>query len=115
MLSQRAIIIIAGLLATAFFWLGRRYFRLRSIPGPLVARFTNLPRVLWVGSHKSHEIHRSLHEQYGSVVRFGPNMVSVADPAAIAAIYPARSGFLKVYAPLIDSKSRSRLTVGILL
>lgn len=115
MLSQRTIITIAGLLATAFLWLGRRYFRLRSIPGPLAARFTNLPRVRWVGSRKSHEIHRSLHEQYGSVVRFGPNMVSVADPAAISAIYPARSGFLKVHALLVDFKSNRRLTVEVIL
>nr|BCP96879.1 cytochrome P450 oxidase [Penicillium shearii] len=95
MLSQRVGILIIGVLATATFWLCRRYFQLRGIPGPFVARITNLCRVRWVGSRKSHEIHSRLHDQYGSVVRFGPNMVSVADPAAISVIYPARSGFLK--------------------
>ncbi|KAA8641725.1 hypothetical protein EYZ11_007143 [Aspergillus tanneri] len=95
MLSKRASVILAGLLATGFWWLARRYFRLHGIPGPLAARFTNVPRVRWVRSRKSHEIHRNLHSRYGSVVRFGPNMVSVADPDAISAIYPARAGFLK--------------------
>lgn len=95
MLSPSTFIIIAILLGAVFLWLGQRYYRHYSIPGPFLCRFTNLPRALWVGSRKSHEIHRNLHEQYGSVVRFGPNMVSVADPAAISIIYPARAGFLK--------------------
>ncbi|KAJ5379968.1 uncharacterized protein N7496_002396 [Penicillium cataractarum] len=70
MLSQRAGILVIGVLATATFWLCRRYFQLRGIPGPFTARITNLCRVRWVGSRKSHEIHSRLHDQYGSVGDF---------------------------------------------
>ena len=72
------------------------YWRLRFVPGPFWARFTNLQRVLWVKSRRAHEIHMNLHEKYGDCVRFGPNMVSISDPAAIATVYPMRPGFPKV-------------------
>jgi hypothetical protein len=70
--------------------------KLRGIPGPSWARVTNLPRVGWVRTGRSHEIHQNQHRKYGDVVRFGPNMVSAADPAYIAIIYPMRPGFPKV-------------------
>ncbi|KAL8741881.1 MAG: hypothetical protein Q9190_005560 [Brigantiaea leucoxantha] len=72
------------------------YWQLKDIPGPFWARFTNLQRVWWVRSKRAHEIHMSLHQEYGDCVRFGPNMVSVADPVAIPTIYPIRPGFPKV-------------------
>ena len=37
-----------------------------------------------------------MHEQYGDVVRFGPNMVSISDPSVISTVYPMRAGFPKV-------------------
>ncbi|KAF2004773.1 cytochrome P450 [Amniculicola lignicola CBS 123094] len=61
--------------------------RLRHIPGPHTAKFSNLARFLWVKSNRAHEIHTQLHRKYGPVVRFGPNMVAVADPAEIGHIY----------------------------
>jgi len=72
------------------------YWRLRHIPGPFWANFTNLPRIWWVKSGRSQEIHLELHKKYGDIVRFGPNMVSISDPAAIPTIYPMRPGFPKV-------------------
>lgn len=72
------------------------YTRLKHVPGPFWARLTNLSRVSWVRSKRAHEIHTDLHSRYGDCVRFGPNMVSIADPAAIPAIYPMRPGFPKV-------------------
>lgn len=72
------------------------YWRLQHVPGPFFAKFTNLQRVWWVKTGRAHEYHRQMHETYGSVVRFGPNMVSISDPRAIPDIYPSRPGFLKV-------------------
>lgn len=63
------------------------YARLRHIPGPLLAKLTNIPRFLWVRSYRAHDIHIDLHRKYGPIVRFGPNMVAVADPAEIGKIY----------------------------
>jgi hypothetical protein len=71
------------------------YWRLRHIPGPFWTKFTDLQRVLWVRTQRAHEIHQAAHEEYGDVVTFGPNMVSLADPAWIKQIYPMRPGFPK--------------------
>lgn len=90
---------IAGfLLAVLLVHLARTYWKLKDIPGPFFAKFTNLQRVLWVRSKRSHAIHQELHQRFGSVVRFGPNMVSISDPAAIAQVYPMRPGLPKVCA-----------------
>lgn len=68
---------------------------LRHIPGPFLGRFTNLLRVTWVKSLRSHEIYHDLHKQHGDLVLVGPNTVSVSDPNAISVIYPVRKGFPK--------------------
>lgn len=72
------------------------YFRLSHIPGPLLARFTNIPRFSWVLTYRAHDIHIALHKQYGHIVRFGPNMVSVGDPREIGTIYNFKQPWRKV-------------------
>lgn len=74
----------------------RTYWRLRDVPGPFWAKLTDLERWSWVKTFRSHEIYEKIHEDYGNVVRVGPNMVSISDPAAIPAVYPTRPGFPKV-------------------
>ncbi|KAI1748008.1 putative benzoate 4-monooxygenase cytochrome P450 [Xylaria castorea] len=76
--------------------------RLSHIPGPLLPSLTNLPRVLWVKTGQCQKYHRQLHEEYGEVVRLGPNMVSVSNPEVITILYPTRPGFPKsdLYATL---------------
>lgn len=61
--------------------------RLSHIPGPLLASVTNIPRLLWVRGNRAHEVHVELHRRYGPLVRFGPNMVSVGDPAEVGNVY----------------------------
>ncbi|KAF4228494.1 hypothetical protein CNMCM8980_001760 [Aspergillus fumigatiaffinis] len=73
----------------------RTYWRLRTVPGPLWAKITNLQRLWWVLTGRAHEIHTSMHEKYGPLVRIGPNVVSVSDPEYISVVYPAREGFPK--------------------
>lgn len=72
------------------------YFRLSHIPGPFLAKFTNIPRFSWVLTYRAHEIHVALHRQYGPIVRFGPNMVSVGDPREIGTIYGFKQSWRKV-------------------
>lgn len=97
--TPTGIVLLFGLLTLFIFCLRslRSYWRLKHIPGPFLAGFSNLPRVSWVLSKRAHKIHIGLHEKYGDLVRFGPNMVSVSDPAEIPTIYPLKGpGFIKV-------------------
>lgn len=71
------------------------YYRLSHIPGPFLARFTNIPRFSWVLGNNAHDIHTALHRRYGPIVRFGPNMVSVSDPNEISQIYGFKKPWLK--------------------
>ncbi|KAK0510977.1 hypothetical protein JMJ35_006529 [Cladonia borealis] len=73
----------------------RTWWRLRHIPGPFLASLTNIQRVWWVKTKRAHLIHQQMHEKYGDVVRFGPNMVSISDPSVISTVYPIRPGFPK--------------------
>ncbi len=76
-------------------WFLRSYKRLSHVPGPFGASLTNIPRVKWILTSRAHEVHIALHEKHGSLVRFGPNMVSVQDPAEIGHIYGFGGKFLK--------------------
>ena len=68
---------------------------LSSVPGPILASFTDLWRFLDVYRRRPDVTQVTLHEKYGSVVRLGPNTVSISDPAAIQTIYAHNSGFTK--------------------
>lgn len=72
------------------------YFRLKHIPGPTFAAFTNLVRRSWVVSGGLHEKHTKLHRKYGTVIRVGPNAVLVSQPAAVDKIYSFKTRFVKV-------------------
>ncbi|KAL4913867.1 cytochrome P450 [Aspergillus aurantiobrunneus] len=68
---------------------------LRSIPGPFWARFTRLWyfRRLWNGHFEEDNIR--LHNQYGPVVRIGPEHYSINDRAALKTIYGTGTRFAK--------------------
>lgn len=83
----------------AFLWIwvtARTYFRLRHVPGPWFSAWSNLPRTFWVLGNEAHARHIALHKEHGPIVRFGPTMVSVQDPAAIKQIYDMSGTFPKV-------------------
>jgi len=84
---------------------GRVYWSLKHVPGPFWARFTNIQRVYWVQTARSHEIHAELHRRYGDLVRLGPNMVAISDPKWIPVIYPIRAGFPKARQPFLLVKN----------
>jgi len=77
-------------------WSLRSYLRLRRVPGPSLAAISNLPRVSWVLWNRAHDIHIALHQRYGKLVRFGPNMVSVGDAAEIPNLYGFTGKYAKV-------------------
>ena len=69
---------------------------IRQIPGPWLAKFTIFYRISMVTKGKGVQEYRQLHEEFGDVVRVGPNHVSVNDPHAIQQIYGISSKFRKV-------------------
>ena len=77
---------------------------LHAIPGPAIAKFTNLWRLIetWKG-HYEHVI-QDLHRQHGNIVRVGPNIVSITDPDAIESIHGINAGFPKVSAAILGSR-----------
>jgi hypothetical protein len=94
--SYRFSVLLLVVALLIIFHLYKTWAKLRHIPGPFLARLTNLPRFCWVWSRKAHEIHIDLHEKHGKLVRFGPNMVSVGDPSEIPNIYRMHAPLLKV-------------------
>ncbi|KAG6815003.1 hypothetical protein H0H87_005926 [Tephrocybe sp. NHM501043] len=67
----------------------------RALPGPFLAKFSDL----WLGlvakgGHRSELVH-DLHLKYGPVVRLAPNHISIADPEALPIVYAHGNGALK--------------------
>lgn len=85
------------LLSAGVLWrLINNYLKLRHVPGPLLASVSDGWRVMHTlrgNTMKEYEIHRKYNSP---ILRFGPNTVSVADPAAIKVIYGLNPIFNKV-------------------
>lgn len=69
---------------------------LSRIPGPSLAKWTKLWRLYDVYKGQSHQTAIRLHKKHGPLVRIGPNIISVGDPAAIKTIYGLTGAFTKV-------------------
>jgi benzoate 4-monooxygenase len=68
---------------------------LRDIPAPFPAQFTRL-WLLWQARRgKRYLAVDAAHKKLGVLVRIQPNHISVADDAAVQAIYGHGNGFLK--------------------
>ncbi|KIX09656.1 uncharacterized protein Z518_00737 [Rhinocladiella mackenziei CBS 650.93] len=65
------------------------------IPGPTLASFTDLWRLLITWSWRPENEHIRLHRKHGKLVRLGPKTISVSDPRAIQTIYALNSGYIK--------------------
>ncbi|KAF2226611.1 cytochrome P450 [Elsinoe ampelina] len=61
---------------------------LRTIPGPLPARLTNLYRFLSVLRGHHHLTQRALHARHGPYILLGPNCISTTDTSLINVLYP---------------------------
>lgn len=79
-----------ALVVASLFHLLYNYRRVRYIPGPVFAAFSDL---WWVSVQRSSGHGRRLaqwHRKYGKAVRLGPNIISLSDARDIASIYQAR-------------------------
>lgn len=84
---------------------------LKDIPGPFLAKFTNIWR--FIDHYKATQIstQRRLHETLGPAVRIGPNVVSLSDPTLLKTVYSTRGEYIKVCFP--PSLNRGVLPRGI--
>jgi cytochrome P450 len=85
-----------ALLARILFPFFRTYFSpLRSVPGPIAARFTDLWYLWRVRKGRFEWDNIELHRKYGEIVRYGPNRYSFSSPSAQKAIYGHGAKFPK--------------------
>jgi hypothetical protein len=75
---------------------------LRHLPGPFLASISPLDRILTTAYGHQYRDHSRYHEKYGSLVRVGPNHVSLSNAEHIATIYGIATKYYKVssFAPL---------------
>lgn len=69
---------------------------IKNVPGPFLAKFTNLWRFFDTYGGRPELTQQILHEKYGSVVRLGPDVVSISDPKLLRTIYNTKGNYLKV-------------------
>jgi benzoate 4-monooxygenase len=74
-----------------------RNWRIRHIPAPFPAQFTNLWLLYQARRGRRYLAVDEAHKKLGTFVRIQPNHVSVADAEAISTIYGHGNGFLKRY------------------
>lgn len=77
--------------------------RIRDIPGPTIAAFSNLWLLYQCRKGKRFIAVDEAHKKYGTLVRIQPNHVSVADDQAINLIYGHGNGFLKRYVDFCET------------
>ncbi|ETN45465.1 uncharacterized protein HMPREF1541_09297 [Cyphellophora europaea CBS 101466] len=85
-----------------------------SVPGPFLARFTNLYRFFSVLLCSPHEDQTKLHERYGPFVRLGPDVVSIQGVSYVPQIYGIGKGFKKsnyysVFQNIVNGKRTASL------
>jgi len=114
--------IVSLLLWTAplllFIYLCNLYTLLPSkIPGPLLAKFTDLHRFLSVYRRDPHNEQNDLHKQYrgqSDLVRLGPNTISVSGPGYIQQIYAIdkklpKSDFYATFQNIVNGRRAASL------
>ena len=70
---------------------------LRKFNGPVLASFTNAWRLNYTYWHRNEPPMLKIHENYGDIVRIGPNTLAFRQPQAISEIYgPHGRNFTKV-------------------
>lgn len=73
-----------------------RYFTgISHIPGPFSASISNFWKISAAWHQEMPKRNIALHRKYGPLVRIGPNMISVDDPAALSTIYGFKPIYLK--------------------
>jgi hypothetical protein len=68
----------------------------RQIPGPFLAKFTDLVRAYYAYREILHEKEQEWQKTYGNYVRTGPNTVMVSESDVFQRVFGARGEFPKV-------------------
>ncbi|KAF4908443.1 Pisatin demethylase [Colletotrichum viniferum] len=68
---------------------------LRSVPGPFLARVTDLWYLYHVRQGSFEKVNIKLHEQYGPIARYGPNWYSINNAESSKTIYGLATQFRK--------------------
>lgn len=100
-----------------FIYLCNTYARLPSIPGPFLAKFSDLYRFLSVYRRSPQDDQLKLHKQYrgnSDLVRLGPNTVSVCGPNYIQQIYAIdkklpKSDFYATFQNIVNGRRAASL------
>lgn len=112
------ILILWALPACIIAYLYQSYtFLPRSIPGPLLAKFSNVHRLLSVYRRNPHNDQLNLHKQRrpaSDIVRIGPSTVSVSGPNYIAQIYSIdkklpKSDFYATFQNIVNGRRAASL------
>jgi len=82
---------------------------LRQIPGPFLASISPVDRILTTAHGHQFQDHIRYHERYGSMVRVGPNHVSLSNAEHIPTIYGIATKYYKV-GPFAQMQPRMILT-----
>lgn len=84
-------------LAAITLHLARNYFTpgASSVPGPFLAKLSNLWRLIDVARGRPDITLYNLHQKHGDYVRLGPNVVSVRNTEALKTVYGINKGFRK--------------------
>lgn len=73
------------------------YRHLQHIPGPFIAKFSNIWLALGARQGQKFAWVDYSHRKYGKVVRVGFNHVSISTPEGLHTVYAHGNGFLKEY------------------
>ncbi|KAH8201851.1 hypothetical protein TruAng_004025 [Truncatella angustata] len=92
-LDGASLIVLGGIIAILGVTLSTfvQWYRLSHIPGPTLASLTSLWNYIVYKRKRVHEVIVSVQEEYGKIVRIGPNDVLISDPETIWRINSARS------------------------
>ncbi|KAK9418173.1 putative BcABA1, cytochrome P450 monooxygenase [Seiridium unicorne] len=71
------------------------WYRLRHIPGPRLAAFSYLWLARTAMSGKQWWVYRDMCQQYGPLIRVGPNELSTDDPEVLRQINAARGSYVR--------------------
>ncbi|RYC64508.1 hypothetical protein CHU98_g1728 [Xylaria longipes] len=71
------------------------WYRLRHIPGPLLAKFSYLWLAQTARGGRSYYVHRDLCKKYGPLVRVGPNELTTDDPEILRRAGAVRGSYGK--------------------
>jgi hypothetical protein len=68
----------------------------RDLPGPWLAKYTDLLRVYWAWKGDSWITYQRLKKQYGNTVRIGPNAILLSEQRQYDKILGFKEDFAKV-------------------